>query len=92
MAEIVFAAGAPHAPGLIGVFDAAPAYVKDVVSVTYRSLGTAIASAKPDVALNVLHGRPGEEAPDEGDEAEDAPMPHDAAHVSTCAPSRSRRR
>jgi hypothetical protein len=32
MAEIVFAAGAPHAPGLIGLLEAAPAEVKDIVT------------------------------------------------------------
>jgi hypothetical protein len=36
MAEIVFAAGAPHAPGLIGLLEAAPADVKDIV-VTSRA-------------------------------------------------------
>ena len=51
MAEIVFAAGAPHAPGLIGLLEAAPADVKDVVTVTYRTLAEAIASAKADVLI-----------------------------------------
>ena len=51
MAEIVFAAGAPHAPGLIGLLDAAPADVKDVVAVTYRNLAKAIASARADVLI-----------------------------------------
>jgi len=51
MAEIVFAAGAPHAPGLIGLLEAAPADVKDVVAVTYRSLADAIASARADVLI-----------------------------------------
>jgi aromatic ring-opening dioxygenase catalytic subunit (LigB family) len=51
MAEIVFAAGAPHAPGLIGLLEAAPADVKDVVATTYRSLASAIASARADVLI-----------------------------------------
>ncbi len=51
MAEIVFAAGAPHAPGLIGLLETAPADVKDIVATTYRSLASAMASAKPDVLI-----------------------------------------
>ena len=51
MAEIVFAAGAPHAPGLIGLFEAAPADVKDIVVTTYRSLASAMVSAKADVLI-----------------------------------------
>ena len=51
MAKIVFAAGAPHAPGLIGLLDAAPADVKDIVTGTYRNLANAIASAKADVLI-----------------------------------------
>lgn len=51
MAEIVFAAGAPHAPGLIGLLDAAPTDVQDVVVETYRRLRQEIAAAKPDVLI-----------------------------------------
>lgn len=51
MAEIVFAAGAPHAPGLIGLLEAAPPDVKDVVSTTYRSLTKAMQEAKADVLI-----------------------------------------
>src|SRR5688500_9858282 len=51
MAEIVFAAGAPHAPGLIGLLEAAPADVKDIVGATYRNLAGAMASAKADVLI-----------------------------------------
>lgn len=51
MAEIVFAAGAPHAPGLIGLFETAPADVKDIVTITYRSLASAIAAARADVLI-----------------------------------------
>ena len=51
MAEIVFAAGAPHAPGLIGLFEAAPADVKDIVVTTYGNLASALISAKADVLI-----------------------------------------
>src|SRR5215813_5343008 len=51
MAEIVFAAGAPHAPGLIGLLEAAPSDVKNVVTSTYRNLADAVAAAKPDVLI-----------------------------------------
>lgn len=51
MAEIVFAAGAPHAPGLIGLLNAAPSHVKDVVADTYRNLAAAIVAAQPDVLI-----------------------------------------
>ena len=51
MAEIVFAAGAPHAPGLIGLLEAAPADVKDIVVTTYRNLANAKDSAKADVLI-----------------------------------------
>ena len=51
MAEIVFAAGAPHAPGLIGLPEAAPADVKDIVATTYRNLASAMVSAKADVLI-----------------------------------------
>ena len=51
MAEIVFAAGAPHAPGLIGLLEAAPSDVKDVVTTTYRNLADAVVAAKPDVLI-----------------------------------------
>lgn len=51
MAQIVFAAGAPHAPGLIGLLAAAPSEVKDVVARTYGSLAEAIAGADADVLI-----------------------------------------
>jgi aromatic ring-opening dioxygenase catalytic subunit (LigB family) len=51
MAEIVFAAGVPHAPGLIGLLPAAPAGVKDVVADTWRHLAEALASARADVLI-----------------------------------------
>jgi aromatic ring-opening dioxygenase catalytic subunit (LigB family) len=51
MAEIVFAAGAPHAPGLIGLLEAAPSDVKDIVVTTYRNLAGAMVSAEADVLI-----------------------------------------
>ena len=51
MAEIIFAAGAPHAPGLIGLLAAAPEDVKDVVGNTYRQLAAAIAGAQADALI-----------------------------------------
>jgi aromatic ring-opening dioxygenase catalytic subunit (LigB family) len=51
MAEMVFAAGAPHAPGLIGLLEAAPTEVKHVVTATYSNLASAIASAEADVLI-----------------------------------------
>ncbi|TXL78823.1 hypothetical protein FHP25_07460 [Vineibacter terrae] len=51
MAQIVFAAGAPHAPGLIGLLAAAPSEVRDVVASTYGSLAEAIAGARADVLI-----------------------------------------
>ncbi|MDH3235283.1 MAG: hypothetical protein OEQ29_17320 [Alphaproteobacteria bacterium] len=51
MAEIVFAAGAPHAPGLIGLFDAAGGNTQAVVRDTYTALAREIREAKPDVMI-----------------------------------------
>src|SRR5262245_50796685 len=51
MAEIVFAAGVPHAPGLIGLLQAAPGDVRDVVADTWRHLTRALADARADVLI-----------------------------------------
>ena len=51
MAQIVFAAGAPHAPGLVGLYDTAPADVQDIVRTTYAALGAALRASRPDVLL-----------------------------------------
>lgn len=51
MAEIVFAAGAPHAPGLVGLFQGAPADVQSVVRDTYAGLAAQLRQAKPDVLI-----------------------------------------
>ena len=51
MAEIVFAAGAPHAPGLVGLFDQAPAESQRVVRDTYHGLREHLRAARPDVLI-----------------------------------------
>ncbi|MCG3189149.1 MAG: 2,3-dihydroxyphenylpropionate/2,3-dihydroxicinnamic acid 1,2-dioxygenase [Burkholderiaceae bacterium] len=51
MAEIVFAAGVPHAPGLIGLLDAAPADIQSVIHRMYADLRTALLAARPDVLI-----------------------------------------
>lgn len=51
MAEIVFAAGAPHAPGLVGLFEQAPADSQRVVRDTYRGLREQLRAARPDVLI-----------------------------------------
>jgi aromatic ring-opening dioxygenase catalytic subunit (LigB family) len=51
MAEIVFAAGAPHAPGLVGLFDQAPGESQRVVRDTYRGLREQLRAARPDVLI-----------------------------------------
>jgi aromatic ring-opening dioxygenase catalytic subunit (LigB family) len=51
MAEIVFAAGAPHAPGLVGLFDQAPDDAQKVVRDTYRGLRDKLYEARPDVLI-----------------------------------------
>ena len=51
MAEIVFAAGVPHAPGLIGLLDAAPADVQDFVRGMYADLRAKLLASRPDVLI-----------------------------------------
>ncbi len=51
MAEIVFAAGVPHAPGLIGLLDAAPGAIQDVVHTMYTDLRAELLAARPDVLI-----------------------------------------
>lgn len=51
MAEIVFAAGVPHAPGLIGLLDAAPAPIRQVVHDIYGELRRQLLAARPDVLI-----------------------------------------
>jgi len=51
MAKIVFAAGAPHAPGLIGLFGTAPGAVQSVVRDTYDTLARHLRETRPDVLI-----------------------------------------
>jgi aromatic ring-opening dioxygenase catalytic subunit (LigB family) len=51
MGRIVFAAGAPHAPGLIGLLDTAPAESQRVVHSIYQRLSDALRAARPDVLI-----------------------------------------
>ncbi len=51
MAEIVYAAGLPHAPALVGLFSRAPADVRNVVRETYESLARALDAARPEVLI-----------------------------------------
>ena len=51
MATIVFAAGVPHAPGIVGLFDKAPEDAQAVVSRTFEALEQRLKAARPDVLI-----------------------------------------
>ena len=51
MADIVFAAGVPHAPALVGLYDRAPAEARQIISRSYGALRQEIARTRPDVLL-----------------------------------------
>jgi aromatic ring-opening dioxygenase catalytic subunit (LigB family) len=51
MARIVFAAGAPHAPAIVGLFDKAPDDSKKVVTDTYTAITNELRAARPDVTI-----------------------------------------
>ena len=51
MAEIVYAAGLPHAPALVGLFAGAPAETQTVVRETYEGLARELDRARPDVLI-----------------------------------------
>ena len=51
MAQIVFAAGVPHAPGLVGLIDTAPPESQDVVRSMFRRLSDELRAARPDVLI-----------------------------------------
>ncbi|MCC6211920.1 MAG: hypothetical protein IT513_12845 [Burkholderiales bacterium] len=51
MAEIVFAAGVPHAPAIVGQFKQAPADVQAVVTRTFQEIARGLQAARPDVAI-----------------------------------------
>lgn len=51
MAEIVYAAGLPHAPTLVGLFDRAPAGTQQAVRAIYDGLAVALERARPDLLI-----------------------------------------
>jgi hypothetical protein len=51
MGEIVLAAGIPHLPAMVGLYDRAPAEVQEVVSASFDALKAEIAATKPDVVI-----------------------------------------
>lgn len=51
MAELVFAAGVPHAPGLIGLLEAAPQDIQKVVHDMYAELRQALIDSEADVLI-----------------------------------------
>lgn len=51
MAEIVYAAGLPHAPALIGLIDRAPPEAQQVVRATFDGLADALDRARPDLLI-----------------------------------------
>ena len=51
MARIVFAAGAPHAPAIVGLFDKAPDESKKVITETYAAVSRELREARPDVLI-----------------------------------------
>ena len=51
MAKIVFAAGAPHAPAIVGLFDRAPEETRKVVSDTYGAITRELNASRPDVLI-----------------------------------------
>lgn len=51
MADIVFAAGVPHAPAIVGLYDRAPPEAREIISRSYGALRQEIARTRPDVLL-----------------------------------------
>lgn len=51
MAQIVFAAGVPHAPAIVGLFEKAPDEAREVITRTFRALREGLAAARPDVVI-----------------------------------------
>lgn len=51
MAEIVYAAGLPHAPALVGLIERVPAETRRVVEDTFGALARALDEARPDVLI-----------------------------------------
>ncbi len=51
MAKIVFAAGVPHAPAIVGQYNSAPQEVRSVVSDTFEAVRNGLKATKPDVLI-----------------------------------------
>ncbi len=51
MAQIVFAAGLPHAPAIVGLLERAPAEAQQVVRDTFAGLAAELDRARPDVLI-----------------------------------------
>jgi aromatic ring-opening dioxygenase catalytic subunit (LigB family) len=51
MGKIVFAAGVPHAPTLVGLFERAPVDVQNTVRDSFATLKAELSAAKPDVII-----------------------------------------
>jgi aromatic ring-opening dioxygenase catalytic subunit (LigB family) len=51
LGQIVFAAGAPHAPAIVGLFDRAPDESKKVVRDTYAAITQELTASRPDVLI-----------------------------------------
>lgn len=51
MGQIVFAAGAPHAPAIVGLFDRAPPESQKVVRDTYAAITGELRASRPDVLI-----------------------------------------
>ncbi len=51
MAEIVFAAGVPHAPAYVGLYDKAPKEDREVISRTYAAVARRLKETRPDVLI-----------------------------------------
>lgn len=51
MADVVFAAGVPHAPAIVGLLDKAPDDARQVVIDTFRALSRQLREARPDVVI-----------------------------------------
>lgn len=51
MAEIVFAAGVPHAPAIVGLYDRAPADARQIISRSYQTIQQQLKRTRPDVLI-----------------------------------------
>jgi aromatic ring-opening dioxygenase catalytic subunit (LigB family) len=51
MAQIVYAAGVPHAPAIVGLYDKVPSEAQKVIRETYAELETALVASRPDTII-----------------------------------------